>query len=72
VEGQREEVRPDPARSASEERGGALARGLRAAGRGTAWLGRRLSGWMDFNFDNDQVIPTERERREKEEKKNRR
>jgi hypothetical protein len=64
VEGKAEEVSPDKSRR--EQPGGPLGQSVRSVGRGAAWVGRRIVGWFDFNFDGEQVVPSERERKEKE------
>lgn len=67
VHGSAEEVRPDKS-SRESDRDGTLERGVRAVGNGTVWVGKRIGGWLDFNWDGDQVVPSERERQKKQDK----
>jgi hypothetical protein len=72
VEGRAEEVQADKDKRERGRSGGPLVQGVRTIGRGTVWVGKRISNWLDFNFDGEQVVPSERERREKEQKRSER
>jgi hypothetical protein len=60
VRGKAEAVEPDERKP--QQKGGAL----RTIARGPVWLGKRIADWLDFNVGGDNVVPSEREKREKE------
>ena len=69
VEGKAEQVEPDRRKPQSSE--GAVGRTARSVARAPIWLGKRIADWLDFNWGGDNVVPAEREKRQKDDRRSR-